>query len=138
MRIKNEFISKRHFISLFKGFMFSASLLVCCFLLQRNLATTEGHHGTNCHVFYAIQMKGGTKAVRALAEQYGLEFIQRVSACLKLLLCPQHMGLQSWGFFFPSSSSFFFKSCQSADFYFLLEGYLTFIKLQQHFRIFHI
>ncbi|MED6252448.1 hypothetical protein ATANTOWER_011901, partial [Ataeniobius toweri] len=58
-------------------FMFSASLLVCCLLLQRNLATTEGHHGTNRHVFYAIQMKGGTETVRALAEQHGLEFIQR-------------------------------------------------------------
>ncbi|KAM4569022.1 furin-like protease kpc-1 [Fundulus diaphanus] len=60
--------------------MFSASLLVCCFLLQRNVATTEGHHGTNRHVFYAVQMKGGAKAVRALAEQHGLEFIQRVGS----------------------------------------------------------
>ncbi|XP_047216991.1 furin-like protease kpc-1 [Girardinichthys multiradiatus] len=60
--------------------MFSASLLVCCLLLQRNLATTEGHHGTNRHIFYAIQMKGGTETVRALAEQHGLEFIQRVGS----------------------------------------------------------
>lgn len=34
--------------------------------------------------------------------------------------------------------SLLFKSCQSADFYFLLERYLTFIKLQQHFWIFYI
>ncbi|XP_035983376.1 neuroendocrine convertase 2 [Fundulus heteroclitus] len=60
--------------------MFSASLLVCCFLLQRNVATTEGHHGTNRHVFYAVQMKGGAKAARALAEQHGLQFIQRVGS----------------------------------------------------------
>ncbi|MEQ2166278.1 hypothetical protein GOODEAATRI_026232, partial [Goodea atripinnis] len=75
-------------------FMFSASLLVCCLLLQRNLATTEGHHGTNRHVFYAIQMKGGTETVRALAEQHELEFIQRVSACLKLLSFPPPMWPQ--------------------------------------------
>ncbi|KAM4735283.1 furin-like protease kpc-1 [Anableps anableps] len=60
--------------------MLSTSLLVCCFLLQRNLATTEGHHGTNRHVFYAVQMKGGTKAARALAKQHELEFIQRVGS----------------------------------------------------------
>lgn len=64
-----------------KGFMFSGSLLVCCILLQRNLATTEGRHGTNRHVFYTVEMRGGATAVRALAEQHGLEFIQRVSAC---------------------------------------------------------
>ncbi|XP_023186419.1 furin-like protease kpc-1 [Xiphophorus maculatus] len=62
------------------GFMFSGSLLVCCILLQRNLATTEGHHGTNRHVFYAVQMRGGATAVRALAEQHGLEFIQRIGS----------------------------------------------------------
>lgn len=84
-------------------------------------------------------MDRGTRAVKALAEQHRLEFIQRVSACLKLLLLPPPMGMQLQN---PVTEGFFllrlFKSCQSADFYFLLERYLTFIKLQQHFWIFHI
>ncbi len=56
--------------------------------------TTEGHRGTNRHVFYAVQMDGGITAARALAELHGLEFIQRVSACLSPLLLPPPMGLQ--------------------------------------------
>ncbi|XP_068425031.1 proprotein convertase subtilisin/kexin type 4-like isoform X2 [Clinocottus analis] len=63
-----------------KGSMFSAVLLVLVCLLQRNLVTTEGHRGTNRHVFYAVQMDGGTEAARALAERHGLEFIQRVGS----------------------------------------------------------
>ncbi|KAM7420239.1 hypothetical protein PAMA_014779 [Pampus argenteus] len=68
--------------------MFSAVVLVVGCLLQRNLVTTEGHHGTNSYVFYAVEMDGGINAARALADQHGLEFIQRVSACLKPLLLP--------------------------------------------------
>ncbi|XP_017268681.2 furin-like protease kpc-1 [Kryptolebias marmoratus] len=60
--------------------MFFALVLLCCCLLQRKHVTTEGHRGTNRHVFYAVQMDGGTWAVRALAEQHGLEFIQRVGS----------------------------------------------------------
>ncbi|XP_042346363.1 neuroendocrine convertase 1-like [Plectropomus leopardus] len=61
--------------------MFSAIVLVLgCLLLQRNPVTTEGHRGTNRHVFYAVEMDGGTEAVGALAEQHGLEFIQRVGS----------------------------------------------------------
>ncbi|XP_022060452.2 proprotein convertase subtilisin/kexin type 4-like isoform X2 [Acanthochromis polyacanthus] len=60
--------------------MFRAFVLVFGCLLQRKLVTTEGHHGTNCHVFYAVQMDGGTRAARALAKQHGLEFIQRVGS----------------------------------------------------------
>ncbi|XP_034384395.1 neuroendocrine convertase 1-like [Cyclopterus lumpus] len=63
--------------------MFSAVLLVLGCLLQRNLVTTEGHRGTNRHVFYAVQMDGGTGgtgAARALAERHGLEFIHRVGS----------------------------------------------------------
>ncbi|KAM7382468.1 hypothetical protein PAMP_002195 [Pampus punctatissimus] len=60
--------------------MFSAVVLVVSCLLQRNLVTTEGHHGTNSYVFYAVEMDGGIKAARALAEQHGLEFIQRVGS----------------------------------------------------------
>lgn len=42
--------------------------------------TTEGHHGSNRHIFYAVQMDGGVRGARVLAQQHGLEFIQRVSA----------------------------------------------------------
>uniref|UniRef100_A0AAQ4PL92 P/Homo B domain-containing protein n=1 Tax=Gasterosteus aculeatus aculeatus TaxID=481459 RepID=A0AAQ4PL92_GASAC len=63
------------------GSMFSAALLVVgCLLLQRNPVTTEGHRGTNRHVFYALRVDGGPAAARALAEQHGLEFILRVGS----------------------------------------------------------
>lgn len=74
--------------------MFSAAVLVLGCLLQMKPVTTEGHRGTNCHVFYAVQMDGGVGAARAVAEQHGLEFIQPVSACLKPLFFPPPMGLQ--------------------------------------------
>eukprot|EP00064_Thunnus_orientalis_P007345 superscaffoldBa00000808_g7365 len=64
-------------LSMATGSMFSAVVLVVGCLLQGTLATTEGHRGTNRHVFYAVEMDGGIKAARALAEQHGLEFIQR-------------------------------------------------------------
>uniref|UniRef100_UPI003AABD16D endoprotease bli-like n=1 Tax=Centroberyx gerrardi TaxID=166262 RepID=UPI003AABD16D len=60
--------------------MFSAIVLVFGCLLQRQPVTTEGHHGTNRHVFYAVEMDGGVGAARALAEQHGLEFIQRIGS----------------------------------------------------------
>lgn len=63
--------------------MFSAVMLVLGCVLQRRLVTTEGHRGTNRHEVYAVQMDGGVRAARAVAEQHGLEFIQRVSARLK-------------------------------------------------------
>ncbi|XP_069558256.1 furin-like protease kpc-1 [Brachyistius frenatus] len=60
--------------------MFNVFVLLFGCLLQRKLVTTEGHRGTNRHVFYAVQMDGGTRAARSLAEQHGLEFIQRVGS----------------------------------------------------------
>ncbi|KAM9310501.1 neuroendocrine convertase 1-like isoform 2-T3 [Pholidichthys leucotaenia] len=60
--------------------MFSALVLVFACLLQRRQVTTEGHHGTNRQVFYAVQLDGGCRAARAVAEQHGLEFIQRVGS----------------------------------------------------------
>ncbi|XP_071324577.1 furin-like protease kpc-1 [Trachinotus anak] len=60
--------------------MFSAVVLVIGCLLQRKLVTTEGHRGTNRNVFYAVQVDGGITAARTLAEQHGLEFIQRVGS----------------------------------------------------------
>ncbi|XP_044065364.1 proprotein convertase subtilisin/kexin type 4-like isoform X4 [Siniperca chuatsi] len=63
-----------------KGSMFGAVVLVFGCLLQRKLVTTEGHRGTNRHVFYAVQMDGDIRAARALAEQHGLEFIQQVGS----------------------------------------------------------
>ncbi|XP_078109837.1 neuroendocrine convertase 2-like isoform X2 [Sander vitreus] len=60
--------------------MFSAVVLVLGCLLQMKLVTTEGHRGTNRHVFYAVQMDGGISAARALAKQHGLEFIQQVGS----------------------------------------------------------
>ncbi|XP_074510981.1 furin-like protease kpc-1 [Sebastes fasciatus] len=62
------------------GSMFSAVLLVLSCLLQRKLVTTEGHRGTNRHVFYAVELDGGIGAAKALAEQHGLEFIQQVGS----------------------------------------------------------
>ncbi|XP_037533240.1 proprotein convertase subtilisin/kexin type 6-like [Nematolebias whitei] len=59
--------------------MFRLVLLWCC-LLQSKHETTEGHRGTNRHLFYVVRMDGGTRAVKALAEQHGLEFIQRVGS----------------------------------------------------------
>lgn len=66
----------------FPGSMFSALVLVFGCLLQRRPVTTEGHHGTNRYIFYAVQMDRGVRGARALAQQHGLEFIQRVSAFL--------------------------------------------------------
>ncbi|XP_039974572.1 furin-like protease kpc-1 [Xiphias gladius] len=60
--------------------MFSAVFLVVGCLLQRKVVTTEGHRGTNRYVFYAVHMDGGIRSARALAEQHGLEFIQRVGS----------------------------------------------------------
>ncbi|XP_029133154.2 proprotein convertase subtilisin/kexin type 4-like [Labrus bergylta] len=61
--------------------MFRAAVLVLSCLLQRTLVTTEGHRGTNGHVFYAVQMDGGIRAARALARDHGLDFIQQIG-CL--------------------------------------------------------
>ncbi|KAJ4930972.1 hypothetical protein JOQ06_025273, partial [Pogonophryne albipinna] len=78
--------------------MFSAVVLVLVCLMQMKLVTTEGHRGTNRHVFYAVQMDRGIRAARALAEQHTLEFIQQecigqstpvsvfLSACLSLIV----------------------------------------------------
>ncbi|CAJ1061950.1 furin-like protease kpc-1 [Xyrichtys novacula] len=60
--------------------MFRAVVLVLSCLLQRTLLTTEGHCGTNPHVFYAVQMDGGTKAARALAKQHELDFIHQIGS----------------------------------------------------------
>ncbi|TWW79638.1 hypothetical protein D4764_10G0006680 [Takifugu flavidus] len=57
--------------------MFSALVLVFGCLLQRKPVTTEGHHGTNRHIFYVVQMDRGIRGARVLAQQHGLEFIQR-------------------------------------------------------------
>ncbi|KAI3361443.1 hypothetical protein L3Q82_013608, partial [Scortum barcoo] len=60
--------------------MISAVVLVLGCLLQMKLVTTEGHRGTNRHVFYAVQIDGGIGAARAVAEQHGLEFIYQKKA----------------------------------------------------------
>ncbi|XP_053289504.1 furin-like protease kpc-1 [Pleuronectes platessa] len=60
--------------------MFSAVVLVLGCLLQRKLVTTEGHHGTNRFVLYAVHVDGGIGAARTLAAQHGLEFIQQVGS----------------------------------------------------------
>ncbi|XP_061573887.1 neuroendocrine convertase 1-like [Cololabis saira] len=60
--------------------MFRTLVLLYGCVLQRTLVTTEGHHGTNRHVFYAVQMDGGTRAARALAQQQRLEFIHQVGS----------------------------------------------------------
>ncbi|KAK1896001.1 Neuroendocrine convertase 1 [Dissostichus eleginoides] len=60
--------------------MFSAVVPVLVCLMQMKLVTTEGHRGTNRHVFYAVQMDRGIRAARALAEQHTLEFIQQVGS----------------------------------------------------------
>ncbi|XP_069393948.1 proprotein convertase subtilisin/kexin type 4-like isoform X3 [Paralichthys olivaceus] len=63
-----------------RGSMFSAVVLVLGCLLQRNLVTTEGHHGTKRSVFYAVHVEGGIGAARALVAQHGLEFIHQVGS----------------------------------------------------------
>ncbi|XP_074539046.1 proprotein convertase subtilisin/kexin type 4-like [Halichoeres trimaculatus] len=60
--------------------MFRAVVLVLSCLLQRTLLTTEGHHGTNPHVFYAVQIHGGVRAARGLAEQHKLDFIHQIGS----------------------------------------------------------
>ncbi|XP_052348612.1 neuroendocrine convertase 1-like [Oncorhynchus keta] len=52
-------------------------LTVCC-LMQGPLVTTGRQPGTKQHFFYAVEMDGGTRAARALAEQHGLQFISRI------------------------------------------------------------
>ncbi|KAM6967622.1 proprotein convertase subtilisin/kexin type 4-like [Aplochiton taeniatus] len=53
-------------------------LLVLVGVLQWPSLTTRGQPGTNRQVFYAVEMDGGVRAARALAEQHGLEFISRI------------------------------------------------------------
>uniref|UniRef100_A0AAQ6IQY4 P/Homo B domain-containing protein n=2 Tax=Anabas testudineus TaxID=64144 RepID=A0AAQ6IQY4_ANATE len=67
-------------LSMATGSMSSAVLLVLACLLQRRVVTTEGHHGTNRHVFYAVHLDGGIRAARVLAVRHGLEFIQQVGS----------------------------------------------------------
>ncbi|CAB1443634.1 unnamed protein product, partial [Pleuronectes platessa] len=67
-------------LSVATGSMFSAVVLVLGCLLQRKLVTTEGHHGTNRFVLYAVHVDGGIGAARTLAAQHGLEFIQQVGS----------------------------------------------------------
>lgn len=66
------------------------AVLALLWMLQWHHATTGGQRGTEANVFYALEMEGGIQAVRALAEQHGLQFISRVSAYFKqpLLLPP--------------------------------------------------
>ncbi|XP_028985756.1 neuroendocrine convertase 2-like isoform X2 [Betta splendens] len=61
-----------------RGPMFGAGLLVLGCLLQRSVVTTEGHRGTDRHVFYAVRMDGGIRAARTVAVRHGLDFMQRV------------------------------------------------------------
>ncbi|KAK6326022.1 hypothetical protein J4Q44_G00016660 [Coregonus suidteri] len=62
-------------------------LTVCC-LLQWPLATTGRQPGTKPHIFYAVEMDGGTRAAQALAEQHGLQFISRAEM---MYGCKGHM-----------------------------------------------
>lgn len=66
------------------------AVLILLWMLQWRYVTTGGQRGTEASVFYAVEMKGGIQAVRALAEQHGLQFISRVSAYFErpLLLPP--------------------------------------------------
>lgn len=113
---------------LLKGSMFSVVVLVFGCLLQRKLVTTEGHHGTNRHVFYAVKMDRGVRGVRALAKQHGLEFIQQVSAFLNPCC---HFLLWTFNSYFlnPHSVGLFMKAAVTADSCFPVDRYLAFIKL---------
>ncbi|XP_030641192.1 neuroendocrine convertase 1-like [Chanos chanos] len=59
------------------GKEFAAVLIVSC-LLHWRIAATGGQRGAEAHVFYAVEMEGGSQAARALAEQHGLQFISRI------------------------------------------------------------
>ena len=61
--------------------MFNTIVLPFICMLQLQLVATEGQRGTNRPVFYAVEMDGGVRAARDLAEHHGLEFISRVSPC---------------------------------------------------------
>ncbi|XP_059920789.1 neuroendocrine convertase 1-like [Gadus macrocephalus] len=60
--------------------MFNAIVMPFICMLQLQLVATEGQRGTNRPVFYAVEMDGGVRAARDLAEQHGLEFISRVGS----------------------------------------------------------
>ncbi|XP_056457987.1 neuroendocrine convertase 1-like [Gadus chalcogrammus] len=60
--------------------MFNAIVMQFICMLQLQLVATEGQRGTNRPVFYAVEMDGGVRAARDLAEQHGLEFISRVGS----------------------------------------------------------
>ena len=66
------------------------AVLTLFWMLQWRYVTTGGQRGTDANVFYAVEVEGGIRAVRALADQHGLRFISRVSAYFKrpLLLPP--------------------------------------------------
>ena len=64
-----------------------AVLTLLCVLRWLCLAT-GGQRWTNTHVFYAVELEGGSRAAGALAQKHGLRFISRVSAYFKLLLLP--------------------------------------------------
>ncbi|XP_019896932.2 neuroendocrine convertase 1 isoform X2 [Esox lucius] len=53
-------------------------LVTACCLLQWPLVATGWQTGTKPHVFYAVEMDGGTHVAQALAEEHGLEFISRI------------------------------------------------------------
>ena len=61
--------------------MFNTIVLPFICMLQLQLVATEGQRGTKRPVFYAVEMDGGVRAARDLAEHHGLEFISRVSPC---------------------------------------------------------
>lgn len=54
------------------------AVLTLFWMLQWHFVATGGQRGTEASVFYAVEMKGGIQAVRAMAEQHGLQFISRV------------------------------------------------------------
>ncbi|XP_051780696.1 neuroendocrine convertase 1-like [Erpetoichthys calabaricus] len=52
-------------------------LLMFC-MQQYISASSREQASTNAHIFYAVEMEGGTDAARALAKQHGLQFISKI------------------------------------------------------------
>ncbi|XP_066558711.1 PC3-like endoprotease variant B [Amia ocellicauda] len=53
-------------------------LLVMHCVQQCQCASTRVQDSTKSHVFYAVEMEGGSRAARALAKQHGLQFISKI------------------------------------------------------------
>ncbi|MBN3319532.1 NECA endoprotease, partial [Atractosteus spatula] len=55
-----------------------ALLLLMYHTQQWQTVATRGQNSIKSHIFYAVEMEGGSPAARALAKQHGLQFISKI------------------------------------------------------------